>query len=325
MAFQISSWLAANLEQCLLGDSLQPLLARAPLQTITHPSLDAAGVALKMLRLEALCPLLGGNKIFKLYGHLSAFLKASSPLPLGSFGGAHSNHLHALAHACAILRVPLTAFVRGDPGQSLTATLVDLERLNVELRFVKRDLYRQRDDPRWLASLGDYTWVPEGGGGELGLLGCIALGRFLAGLDADLICLACGTATTLAGVRLGLTDGDKEVLGISALKGAEAGLSDQVRRILAQAARSDGGWRINGQFHFGGFGRFPRELADFVQEFEAESGILLDPVYTSRVMFAIFNMAESTTALHGRRIVVLHSGGLQGRRGHKMDARPAAE
>ena len=54
-----------------------------------------------MLRLDLLDPLLSGNKWFKLRPHIEAAAAAGAD-GLISLGGAHSNHLHALAAAGAL-------------------------------------------------------------------------------------------------------------------------------------------------------------------------------------------------------------------------------
>ena len=72
---------------------------------------------------------------------------------------------------------------------------------------------------------------------------------------------------------------------------------------------------MNG-FHAGGYGKkHPEYLSQFWQEFERTSGIPLDPIYTLKLFWGIYSLAQQGYWPRGSRIVALHSGGLQGRRG----------
>lgn len=326
MAIKPSSTLAANLKSVLLGDSLLPLLRTTPIERISTPASSAAMLDVSMVRLDALCPTLGGNKIFKLWGYLRHYLATGEKRPVASFGGAYSNHLHALAYACHFLGVPMVAYVRGERCDDLSPTLADLEALNVVLKFVSRAQYRAKGDVEWRRSQGDYYWVEEGGGGERGTEGAVELGRFLASEPKcapdpkSVVMLACGTATTLAGVLKGMSGGAREdvsVIGVSALKNAENGLTKAVESLLGNDKPLID-WHIEGDFHCGGFGRFPGYLADFVQNFETESLIKLDPIYTAKLLFALDMLAAQGVWPSGTKITVVHSGGLQGRRGFQL-------
>ncbi|WP_230537225.1 1-aminocyclopropane-1-carboxylate deaminase/D-cysteine desulfhydrase [Teredinibacter turnerae] len=326
MAIKPSSTLAANLKSVLSGDSLLPLLRTTPIERISTPASSDAMLEVSMVRLDALCPYLGGNKIFKLWGYLRHYLASGETRPIASFGGAYSNHLHALAYACHFLGVPMVAYVRGERCNDLSPTLADLEALNVVLKFVSRAQYRAKQDAEWRRLQGDYFWVEEGGGGDLGTLGAAELGRFLRSEltyepGATLsVMLACGTATTLAGVLKGMSGGAREnisVVGVSALKNAEQGLVRQVESLLGNVEPLIN-WRIEGGFHCGGFGRLPDYLADFVQNFETENRIKLDPIYTAKLLFALDTLAAQDVWPGGTKITVVHSGGMQGRRGFQL-------
>jgi 1-aminocyclopropane-1-carboxylate deaminase len=70
----------------------------APLQPLQLDWLARAAVEVAVLRLDLLDPLISGNKWFKLKPHIEAAAAAGAD-GLISLGGAHSNHLHALAAA----------------------------------------------------------------------------------------------------------------------------------------------------------------------------------------------------------------------------------
>ena len=92
----------------------------APLQALSFDWSVRAGVELAVLRLDLLDPLLSGNKWFKLRPHIEA-AAAAGAYGLISLGGAHSNHLHALAAAGQRFGFATVGLLRGEahkPGQA---------------------------------------------------------------------------------------------------------------------------------------------------------------------------------------------------------------
>ncbi|EGH98316.1 1-aminocyclopropane-1-carboxylate deaminase, partial [Pseudomonas amygdali pv. lachrymans str. M302278] len=81
----------------MISDALgwQPTAA---LQRLSLPWLQHAGVEVAMLRLDRIDTLISGNKWFKLSDHLKQAVTVGAQGVI-SLGGAHSNHLHALAAA----------------------------------------------------------------------------------------------------------------------------------------------------------------------------------------------------------------------------------
>ncbi|TVZ39458.1 1-aminocyclopropane-1-carboxylate deaminase [Alteromonadaceae bacterium 2753L.S.0a.02] len=329
-----SSWLAANLHDFITGSHfttnlLQLLHENCPLVRVATETVHLSGIDLYLLRLDSLCPSLGGNKIFKLFGHLRDYLEKGYELPVASFGGAHSNHLYALAHACHILGLPCVGFIRGEPSITPSATLADLDALGMQLRFVRRSEYRLKEQLSWRQTQGNFYWIPEGGGGPRGVLGCIEIGRFLAAQAPSAVALACGTGSTLAGIHLGL--GDTPVLGVSALKGAKKSLENAISNWDSQVAMETlpngvqnfkvcpQAFTIADEFHCGGFARYPGYLAEFVSAFEADTGILLDPVYTSKLLWGVAALARRGHWSEGAKVIAVHTGGLQGRRGRNLE------
>ena len=274
------------------------------------------GIPADILRLDRLHPLLSGNKAFKLEGHLAAFA-ASGRQRLLSFGGPWSNHLHALSAAAHLLNIPLTLVVRGYAHLPLTATLSDCVQLGAELIFVDKQTYRRRDDPVWQAQLAaehNALVVPEGGGGEPGLMGCQRLAQACAGYDQ--VWLACGTGTTALGLAQGLAEmlAQKPEQGISQLVGVNAvadqgALAERWQTEMPAAVR----WRLLDDAHGGGFGKLSDAHKALIARFDA-AGLALDPVYTVKLLAAFLKMyPDGDTG--GQRILLIHSGGLQGRRG----------
>ncbi len=258
-----------------------------------------------------------GNKCFKLRPYLQRATAQS--LPLLSFGGAWSNHLHALAAAGFERGLRTIGVVRG--GESDTATLRDLERWGMRVQRVSRSEYRRRGDADYLAELqgvhGPCVVVPEGGASTAAASACSDIAQLINNLAPQTrhVVLAVGTGTTLAGLAAGLRI-EGELVGISALRGA-TDLEQRVADLLAQLPCDNvADWRILHEFHSGGFARCSADMKAFILAFEAVHGIPLEPVYTGKAMYAVWQMIADGVLPRGAPVLVIHTGGLQGRRGY---------
>ncbi len=272
-----------------------------------------------ILRMDRLGGPAPGNKWYKLQGNI-AEAQRLGVRRLVSFGGAWSNHLHALAAIGHERGYETVGIVRGDPEPAATAMLEDARRWGMQILHVPRSEYRRRNDPDYLQQVAERfapcLVVPEGGANAAGVRGCMAIADLLrtAVPQAGRVVVAVGTGTTLAGIAAGLGPGF-DVTGVSALKGA-VDLEQRVGRALGQCAVSGSArWSILHDYHCGGFARVSDELRQFILAFEAEYGIPLDPVYTAKAMFAIHHRLRLREWDAAQPIVLVHTGGLQGRRG----------
>lgn len=271
------------------------------------------GIQVFMKREDERDPLLGGNKWCKLQGHIEAAY-AQGARQLLSVGGAWSNHLHALAHAGQRFGFGTTGIVRGDP-ESMTATLEEAQAAGMLLRFVSREEYRLRHEPEWqsrvCAAAGGAWFIPEGGAGARALPGLQHLAREITAQMQGGFCLAVpvGSGTTLAGLRRALP-AHVEVLGFQAF--ADAGVAARIETLSG----SQSGWRLHATQGMRQHAVLPAQLTDFMLSFCCEESIQLDSVYTVRMMARLAQMITEGEVPDGSRVVCLHSGGLQGRRGH---------
>ena len=71
-------------------------------------------------------------------------------------------------------------------------------------------------------------------------------------------------------------------------------------------------WTLVSDEYFGGYAKINEELVSFINEFKTEFGIQLDPVYTGKMMFGIFEMIKKNQVPENSRILAIHTGGLQG-------------
>lgn len=333
-------------------------LPRAPLQPLRFDWLQAAGVEAAILRLDLVDPLISGNKWFKLKHHLAAAEWAGARGVI-SLGGAHSNHLHALAAAGKRFGFATVGLVRGHAVE--TPTVLGLQAFGMELHWLGYAGYRARHDADfWLPWRERYPHlfpVPEGGGGLDGAVGCAEIVEqarsqlsALGWEDYDGWWLACGTGTTLAGLVLAEA-GQHEVIGAMAVPeghGVEGNVEEIVEAFasklaptgtvslssLATLAESDQtalsapppasfksqGYRLLDASR-GGFAKTDPALLDFIARHEAESGIPLEPLYTGKALLALHEEVISGRIAKGTRLIFLHTGGLQGKR--TFDSAPA--
>ena len=296
---------------------MAPLL----LQELAEPIAQKRGIRLLLLRDDLAHPELPGNKWRKLKYNLAA-AHAQGHTTLLTFGGAYSNHLAALAAAGRLYGFRTIGVVRGEAHHALNPTLAQAAANGMELRYLDRAAYRRKHEPDFLAALqletGSAYVIPEGGSNTLALPGCAELVTELAAqLPFDALCVACGTGGTLAGLLAGL-GGKRHAVGVAALKGGEF-LKDDIN-ILTQAAigTTYTNWSLQTDYHFGGYASFSPELMAFIQSFQERHGVLLDPLYTGKLLFGVLAMMASGYFADGSTVVAVHTGGLQGWAGYQQ-------
>lgn len=272
----------------------------------------------QVLRLDQWGGVAAGNKRFKLRRHLARATEQGMGRVL-SFGGAWSNHLHALAAVGAELGLQTIGIIRG--GEQPTPMLEDARAWGMELVPVSRQEYRRRYESAYLETLAaryaPCLVVPEGGGGPEGVRGCVEIAELINRLDRhwSRVVVAVGTGTTLAGLAAGLECAD-ELIGVSALKGAGA-LADTVQQALADTGlQAKVPWRLKHDYHCGGFARTSPALRAFLQAFEQVQKVQLEPVYTAKALYAVHTMLRSGQWSPTEPVLFVHTGGLQGRRGY---------
>ncbi|MCF4998197.1 pyridoxal-phosphate dependent enzyme [Pseudomonas syringae] len=295
-------------------------LPQAPLEPLLLDWLTAAGIEVAILRLDQIDPLISGNKWFKLVEHLKAADHAGAD-GIISLGGAHSNHLHALAAAGKRLGFPTVGLLRGHTQD--TPTVKDLQAFGMRLHWLGYAGYRARHEADfwqpWRTQYPTLHPVPEGGGGLAGALGCKAFKdqttaqlSNLGWNDVDGWWLACGTGTTLAGLVLA-ENGKRPVFGALAVPQGH-GVPEQVAAIMSEARQANAGYTLIDASR-GGFAKVDPALLEFIETTEQISGIPLEPLYTGKALLALQQHVKAGYFARGTRLVFVHTGGLQGRRG----------
>ncbi|VVM98641.1 1-aminocyclopropane-1-carboxylate deaminase [Pseudomonas fluorescens] len=295
-------------------------LPQAPLEHLHLDWLKTAGIEVAILRLDQIDPLISGNKWFKLVEHLKAADRLGAE-GIISLGGAHSNHLHALAAAGKRLGFKTVGLLRGHAQE--TPTVQDLQAFGMRLHWLGYGGYRARNEPGfwepWLAQYPQLDAVPEGGGGLSGALGCAAIKKqaqaqlaTLGWSDYHGWWLACGTGTTLAGLVLAEA-GAHPVYGALAVP-EDHGVAPQVESIMQSAGLATAGYELIDASR-GGFAKVDPVLLEFIEQTEQASGVPLEPLYTGKALLALKQKVEAGKFTTGTRLIFIHTGGLQGRRG----------
>lgn len=298
------------------------LLDSIRIEKIHLPEFRLAGVTVDMARADKIHPLASGNKWFKLKPQLD-LVKTKSISEIISFGGAYSNHIHALALLAKHNGISTRGIIRGESASKENPTLTDALQAGMQLEFVSRQDYKKRNEPEYLKHLKERfpeaLIVPEGGMSKLAIQGCKRL-LDLINLQSlpDYILTASGTGTTLAGIVLGLKKHQKAI-GYLVLKDPSvvARVSDLVKSFPEHELDSNHGKYSFVQADFGGYAKLDHDLFQFILYFLDQTGVLLDPIYTSKMCFKLMQQIQKGVFEQGAHIVIIHSGGLQGWRGMK--------
>ena len=283
-------------------------------QQVFLPVLEEKKVELFIKREDLIHPFVSGNKFRKLKYNLHEAKKRNQKTLL-TFGGAFSNHIVATAVAGNINGFKTIGIVRGDElAKNIEKTLANNSTLNeahkngMTLEFVSRESYRNKTSKEFIDNLrkkfGDFYIIPEGGTNIFAVNGCKEI---LTKEDAkfNYICCAVGTGGTISGLINSAKEHQK-IIGFPALKGGF--LEEEIH----QFAKKDKNWTLNTEYHFGGYAKYNTDFIRFINEFKAQTNILLDPVYTGKMVFGIIDLIKKNKFLKNSKILAIHTGGIQG-------------
>jgi 1-aminocyclopropane-1-carboxylate deaminase len=275
-----------------------------------------------VLRLDKIHSEISGNKWFKLKYYFEKAKRASKNT-LVSFGGAYSNHLLALAAMARMNGLHSVGLIRGEKPVTLSHTLSAAREYGMKLLFLPRtvfDLIKRSDHlDNWEEYFTDLSTeairngllIPEGGAGFEGIEGSEEILSFIPQQTYTHLCTAVGTGATLAGL-INSSPPDLKITGISILKGTRNLEPMDISWIRDPSKMAN--VQIIHDYHFGGYAKHNALLTGFMNIIYTESGIPTDFVYTGKLIFAVISMAEMKFFPPGSRILVLHTGGLQGNR-----------
>ena len=287
------------------------------LQELPEPVAAAHGVRLLLWRDDLAHPDLPGNKARKLKYNLAAARRQGQHTLL-TFGGAYSNHLAAVATAGRLFGFKTIGLVRGDAplaNAPLNPTLAQAAADGMALHYLDRSAYRQRAEPEFvaeqLARFGPAYVLPEGGTNALALPGCAELvAEIRQQSDFDALAVAVGTGGTLAGLLTGLA-GRQQAIGVAALKNGGF-LQAEIDALTQQAGVGTfTNYSLQTDYHFGGYAKYSAGLLAFIEQFRARHGVLLDPIYTGKLLVGVLDLIGRGYFRRGSTVVAIHTGGLQ--------------
>jgi 1-aminocyclopropane-1-carboxylate deaminase/D-cysteine desulfhydrase-like pyridoxal-dependent ACC family enzyme len=286
-----------------------------PSTQLKHPLLDQLKVELEVLRLDQVHPTVSGNKFFKLKYNLEEALKQNHRQVL-TFGGAYSNHIYATAAAAKLLGLQSIGIIRGEVSDEKNPTLKAVKDAGMVLKGISRELYRDKTNPEYLdqlrQELGEFYLIPEGGTNALAIQGTTEILSHTAAHFSHLA-TPIGTGGTFAGLANSILP-QQELLGISALKGE--GIQEEIKLLLqTPGIQPKGSISIWTQYHHGGYAKWTSELIEFIHWFWEFFGIPLDPIYTGKMAFACWDLLQKKYFNPGSRVLLIHTGGLQGNLG----------
>ena len=272
-------------------------------------SLPEQNIELFIRREDLIHPYISGNKFRKLKYNLIEAKKQKFDTIL-TFGGAYSNHVAATAFAANQNGFKSIGVIRGDELVDKideNPTLSFAKAHGMVFKFVSRESYQTKTELHFLKSLevefGHFYLLPEGCANDLAVKGCEEI---LTSNDAiyDYICTCVGTGGTIAGI-VNSSFSHQKILGFPALKG-----SFLQKDICNFAVNSN--WQLINDYHFGGYAKVTTELIDFMNSFFCQHSILLDPIYTSKMVFGVLDLIKNNYFPVNSRILLIHTGGLQG-------------
>ncbi|CDF80532.1 1-aminocyclopropane-1-carboxylate deaminase [Formosa agariphila KMM 3901] len=273
------------------------------------PIASKTGIQLSIKREDEIHPFVSGNKYRKLqYNVLEAQDLAHDTLL--TFGGAYSNHIAAVAYAGKVSGFKTIGIVRGEElalETQLNPTLQFATDCGMDIKYVTRSDYRRKEDNDFIEHLqhafGNFYLIPEGGTNALAVKGCE---HILTSDDSefDYICCAVGTGGTISGL-INSSEPHQTVLGFPALKGDF--LQNNISKFVTKL-----NWELITDYHFGGYAKINPDLVSFINTFKSKYTIPLDPVYTGKVVYGVMDLIEKQYFPDGSKILVIHTGGLQG-------------
>ncbi|OBX21500.1 1-aminocyclopropane-1-carboxylate deaminase [Bizionia sp. APA-3] len=254
-------------------------------------------------------PFISGNKYRKLkYNILEA--KKQDSKTLLTFGGAFSNHIAAVAAAGSRFGFQTIGVIRGEELLNKiqgNATLEFAQNHGMQFHFVSREMYREKQTDVFIEDLkkqfGDFYLISEGGTNNLAIKGCEEI---LTEQDSEFDFITCpvGTGGTISGL-INSSGNHQKILGFPALKG------DFLRKDISKFAKRDN-WDLITDFHFGGYAKINSELISFINDFKRQFNIPLDPIYTGKMAFGVFDLIKNGYFPKDAKILMIHTGGLQG-------------
>ncbi len=274
------------------------------------PGMYSRHNSVSLLRLDLLHPVISGNKWFKLKYYLAEALDQQKTT-ISTFGGAFSNHIIATAYAAQQSGLESIGIIRGEKSNPESTTLLQAQAYGMKLIFIDREQYKNKKEIMDEYNHPKNYWIGEGGRGELGARGASEILTLPCLSDQAYTHILCatGTGTMLAGL-VKKASPDQQIIGISVLKNHHS-INEEVNALLSVEEKEKPFQIISG-YHFGGYAKHPPALIAFMKELWHAEKVPTDIVYTSKLLYAVKVLLRKGFFPANSRLLVIHSGGLQG-------------
>jgi len=277
--------------------------------TISSNLLVEKEVTILIKRIDLNHRYISGNKLYKLKYNITEAKKKGFKKIL-TFGGAYSNHIVATAYLGKKEGFNTIGIIRGEKNLPLNASLQNAYDNEMNLKYINRRDYRLKDTDSFINKLkcefGNFYLIPEGGTNFLGVKGTSEI--LFKDNNYNYVCCPVGTGGTIAGI-INSSNINQIILGFSALKNT----IDVKRNIKLYTKKQN--WKLFSRYSCGGYAKISKKLIKFINEFNINYGIPLDVIYTGKMMMGLFDMVERDLFKPKSKILVIHTGGLQGNKG----------
>lgn len=263
---------------------------------------------------------LSGNKVRKLEFQLGLAADKEATV-LITCGAVQSNHCRATALAAARVGLGCVLLLRSADGAAPQQVVGNhlLQRLaGADVRFITPAQYQDRSTELdavadELRSRGEVPHIiPEGASDGLGVAAFeLALCELADQIEGPVtVWHASSSAGTTAGLALGASkvDGDFQVVG-SSVGDTQDYLGGRVAELLAEFDADEARYEIVDDYIGLGYGRTTSEELAVQLEATRATGLIWDPTYTGKALFALRREIERGRFASTDRVVFWHTGG----------------
>lgn len=269
---------------------------------------EEAGIEVGILRLDLIHATVSGNKWLKLKNYLQIITNKKKSGILTK-GGPWSNHVHACTYICKNFNLNCYLWIKSNE-KKITATLEDCINWNAHIEFVNRTTFYDEELSKKFAEENNLLYIPMGGSDDIGMNSVTAyIDQLSLPFYTHAVC-AVGTATTFGGLAFS----EKY---FSHIIGIESGTGDK------QLNQKINGWQLKlpdkrlellTQYSFGGLPKYDASLIHFMNNLHQQHGFSTDFIYTAKLFYAVKDLAQQSSFPAQSKLLIIHSGGLQGNR-----------
>jgi D-cysteine desulfhydrase len=269
----------------------------------------------------------GGNKARKLEYDFAEIIKGGYDVVLTA-GGIQSNHARMTAAAARKFGIDVKLVLGGPDYPALKGNLLINNLFDAEIRYLVDDDANERltsEMKKWndeLLKSGKRPFIiPIGGSTGLGALGYVKAIHEISNQfkqESVQIILGVGSCGTIAGVILGVKMfmPRARVIGISVSRSCDA-IKHQTKKIILDSAALIN-YSVNlyevtiecYEDYFVEYGLITKEGQQAIRDCANLEGILLDPIYTGKVMAALTDLTNKGIVDKNIPVIFIHTGGL---------------